>query len=211
MKLCRTFYHIQSAEECFIISLQISALNLEGSSTSYAQFAKWFTSTNSSLELEFRTRQPDGLLVYLDDGGYYDFLELKLVSGRLRCRFNFGGGAESLAMGQDLNNGVWHQLEVSLLGQKVSLSLDHLRKSKNVQNQGDDFMLGNFTINSAVYIGGLPPWYSSKLKNLALPSVVYEPRFRGEIRNVIYADSDDGNVKQQQMMAFKVSSCNISA
>ena len=66
-------------------------------------------------------------------------------------------------------------------------------------------MLGNFTINSAVYLGGLPPWYSSKLKNLALPSVVFEPRFRGEIRNVIYADSDDGTVKQQEMMAFKVS------
>ena len=210
MKLCRSSYHIQSAEECFIIFLQISALTLEGSSTSYAQFAKWFTTTNSSIELEFRTRQSDGLLVYLDDGGYYDFLELKLVSGRLRCRFNFGSGAETLAMGQDLDNGVWHKLEVRLLGQKVSLTLDHLRKSKNVQNQGGDLMLGNFTINSAVYIGGLPPWYSSKLKNLALPSVVYEPRFRGEIRNVIYADSEDGNVKQQQMMAFKVSSCDIS-
>ena len=101
MKHCRTSYHNQSAGESFIIFLQITGLTLEGSTSSYAQFAKWFTGTNSSLELEFRTRQSDGLLLYLDDGGYYDFLQLKLVSGRLRCRFNFGGGAETLAIGQD--------------------------------------------------------------------------------------------------------------
>ena len=118
MKLCRSSDHIQSAEECFIISLQISALNLEGSSTSYAQFAKWFTTaTNSSIELEFRTRQSDGLLVYLDDGGYYDFLELKLVSGRLRCRLNFGSGAETLAMGQSF---FFLQELVADLGAKLS-------------------------------------------------------------------------------------------
>ena len=204
MKLCNTFYHNQSVRKCFIIFLQVSALMLEGSSTSYAQFAKWFTNTNSSLELEFRTREPDGLLLYLDDGGYYDFLELKLVSGGLRCRFNFGSGAETLALGRALNTGAWHRVELGLLQDKLTLTLDMMRKSQNLQNKEQDFMLGNFTINSAVYIGGLPPWYSSKLKNLALPSVVFEPRFRGEIRNVIYADSEDGNVKQQQMMAFKV-------
>ena len=69
---------------------------------------------------------------------------------------------------------------------------------------GKDFQLGNFTINSFVYLGGLPPWYSNKLSSLALPSVVFEPRFRGEVRNVIYADSEDGAIRQQGMMAFKV-------
>ena len=178
---------------------------LEGSTTSYAQFAKWFTSSNSSLELEFRTLEPDGLLLYLDDGGYYDFLELKLVAGGLRCRFNFGSGAETVALGRELNRGSWHRVVVTLLQNKLTLTLDMIRKSHSLKDRGHDFMLGNFTINSAVYLGGLPPWYSSKLKNLALPSVVFEPRFRGEIRNVIYADSDDGTVKQQEMMAFKVS------
>ena len=35
-----------------------AALNLEGSSTSYAQFARWWLEPglNSTLELEFRTR-----------------------------------------------------------------------------------------------------------------------------------------------------------
>jgi hypothetical protein len=35
----------------------------------------------------YRTRQGDGLLVYMDDGGYYDFLEMKLVKGELHVRY----------------------------------------------------------------------------------------------------------------------------
>ena len=38
------------------------------------------------LEFEFKTSNPNGLLVYMDDGGYYDFLEIKLVNSNLRLR-----------------------------------------------------------------------------------------------------------------------------
>ena len=34
--------------------------------------------------LEFRSRMENGLLLYMDDGGYYDFLELKLTRAALR-------------------------------------------------------------------------------------------------------------------------------
>jgi hypothetical protein len=34
-----------------------------------------------------RTRQGDGLLLYMDDGGYYDFLEMKIVKGELFVRY----------------------------------------------------------------------------------------------------------------------------
>ena len=40
----------------------------------------------------------------------------------------------------------------------------------------------NVSANSYVYVGGLPAWYATKLSNLALPSVVFEPRFRGAVR-----------------------------
>jgi hypothetical protein len=63
---------------------------------------------------------------------------------------------------------------------------------------------GNFTTNSYVYVGGLPSWYSTKLSMLALPSVVFEPRFRGAIRNILYADDDTGRPRRQEVMAYKV-------
>ena len=66
---------------------------------------------------------------------------------------------------------------------------------------------GNFTTNSYVYVGGLPSWYGTKLSMLALPSVVFEPRFKGSIRNILYADDETGKPRRQEVMAYKVGLC----
>ena len=63
-----------------------ASFTLEGTRTSYAQFQKWYPTKNGSIEFEFRTAVPDGVLLYTDDGGYYDFVEIKLVSGAVRLR-----------------------------------------------------------------------------------------------------------------------------
>jgi hypothetical protein len=71
----------------------------------------------------------------------------------------------------------------------------------------NEIEFGNFTTNSYVYVGGLPSWYSTKLSMLALPSVVFEPRFRGSIRNILYADDDTAKPRRQEVMAYKVRLC----
>ena len=55
----------------------ISAFVLEGSKTSYAQFPKWAGDSDSSLTFEFRTDQPNGLLLYSDHNSC-NYLEIKL-------------------------------------------------------------------------------------------------------------------------------------
>lgn len=40
------------------------AFLLDGSQNSFAQFRKWYTGLNGSLEFEFKTEQPNGLVVY---------------------------------------------------------------------------------------------------------------------------------------------------
>jgi len=86
---------------------------LDGTQSSYAQFRKWYTGLNGTLELEFKTEQPNGLVLYTDDGGTYDFFELKLVEGTLRLRYNLGGGAQIITVGRDLHDGHWHKVQVS--------------------------------------------------------------------------------------------------
>ncbi len=44
------------------------------------------------------------------------------------------------------------------------------------------------------------------LQGMSLPSVVFEPTFRGAIRNVIYGEA--GEEKVQEMMAYKVTCVN---
>lgn len=41
--------------------------------------------------------------------------------------------------------------------------------------------------------------YSTKLALLALPSVIFEPRFRGAIRSLVYADQPGGATRRQEM------------
>lgn len=79
----------------------------------YSQFRKWNAGLNGTIELEFKTDQPNGLLLYTDDGGTYDFFELKLVNGALRLRYNLGGGAQIITIGSNLNDGHWHKVQVS--------------------------------------------------------------------------------------------------
>ncbi len=196
------------------------AFVLEGSQTSYAQLRKWYSSPTAGLVFEFLTAQPNGLLLYTDDGGYYDFLEVKLVDGRLRIRLNLGNGAQIADLGDNLNDGfTWHKVKIQRnftqtlieLDEKSQVVLPDSSKYRPVNPVKKSYKSavefgGNFSANSFVYFGGLPSFYSTKLSSLALPSAVFEPRFRGSVRNVVYADDETGRPRRQDVMAYKVSS-----
>lgn len=180
-----------------------SAFTLEGSQTSYAQFRKWNAGLNGTLKLEFRTAQPSGLLVYTDDGGKFDFFELKLVEGALRLRYNLGSGAQILTVGRNLSDGQWHNVTIKRAGEQTALTVDHVTVTR--ASRGKEFSFGSYATNSPVYIGGLPAWYSGELTRLALPSVLFEPRYRGDLRNLIYSDAPGQAGRQQEMLESQVS------
>lgn len=51
-------------------------LNFVGERETYAKFPKWDACINASISFEFKTRQKDGLLMYTDDNGRYDYLQV---------------------------------------------------------------------------------------------------------------------------------------
>ncbi|XP_046600908.1 neurexin-1 isoform X2 [Neodiprion lecontei] len=170
---------------------------LEGTSTSYAQFRKWNAGLNGTLEFEFKTDQGSGLLLYTDDGGTYDFFEIKLVESALRLRYNLGGGAQIVTVGRDLGDGHWHKVQVTRDNENTTLTVDGT--SATSTSRGKEFEFGKLNGNSDVYVGGMPSWYNSKLTLLALPSVIFEPRFNGIIRNLVYADGETIMSRRQEM------------
>jgi len=170
---------------------------LEGSATSYAQFRKWNAGLNGTLEFEFKTEQGNGLLLYTDDGGTYDFFEVKLVESALRLRYNLGGGAQIVTVGHDLGDGHWHKVQITRCNENTTLTVDGVGAVST--SRGKEFEFGKLAGNSDVYVGGMPSWYNSKLTLLALPSVIFEPRFNGFIRNLVYADGESTVPKRQEM------------
>ncbi|CAH1124036.1 unnamed protein product [Ceutorhynchus assimilis] len=182
-----------------VLSILLSNIHgfvLDGSSESYSQFRKWGGGTNGTLEFEFKTDQPNGLLLYTDDGGTYDFFEIKLVEGALRLRYNLGGGAQIITVGKELNDGHWHKVQLQRHEERTILTVDGASQMRT--SRGKEFNFGKLETNSDVYIGGLPKWYNKKLALLALPSVFFEPRFIGSVRNLIYPDVEGGVARRQE-------------
>lgn len=170
---------------------------LDGSTTSYAQFHKWNAALNGSLEFEFKTEQGNGLLLYTDDGGMYDFFEIKLVESALRLRYNLGGGAQIVTVGHDLGDGHWHKVQITRNNENTTLTVDGI--SVTSTSRGKEFEFGRISSNSDVYVGGMPSWYNSKLTLLALPSVIFEPKFNGFIRNLVYLNDEELIPRRQEM------------
>lgn len=184
----------------FILIMPTNGFVLEGSPTSYAQFKRWYAGITDSLSFEFRTTEPNGLLLYLDDGGNSDFFEMKLVDGIIRFRFNLGGGAMLTHAGRNLHDDQWHRVELIRNIEDTILRVDEDTQSK--VTKGTDYQFGNYSSNSFVYIGGIPSWYSAKVTQLSLPSVFFEPHLKGSIRSVVYA-SEEGPHRHQDIIEFK--------
>ncbi|KAK3858489.1 hypothetical protein Pcinc_035317 [Petrolisthes cinctipes] len=180
----------------------VSGFLMEGSPTSFTQFPRWVPGANGSLEFEFATREPNGLLLYTDDGGSYEFFELKLVEGSVRLHYNLGGGARLLTVGHGLNDGSWHRVKVSRSQDRTHLTVDNKSESRLMKALSPNF--GSPETNSFVYLGGLPLLLTRQVgSRLTLPVVTLEPRFSGSIRGLVYT-TNDGLSRSQNIIASQV-------
>ena len=117
-------------------------------------------------------------------------------------RFNLGSGAQILTVGRNLSDGHWHNVSIKRSGDQTALTVDHVTVTRS--SRGKEFSFGSLATNSPVYVGGLPAWYGGELTRLALPSVLFEPRYRGDLRNVIYSDAAGQPARQQEMLESQV-------
>ncbi|NWT18527.1 NRX2A protein, partial [Vireo altiloquus] len=66
---------------------QGSALEFGGAPGQWARYGRWAPGAGGQLSFRLKTNVTRALLLYLDDGGNCDFLELLVAEGRLRLRF----------------------------------------------------------------------------------------------------------------------------
>ncbi|XP_021368526.1 uncharacterized protein LOC110460117 isoform X2 [Mizuhopecten yessoensis] len=178
---------------CLICLTNTNGIRLDGRVGSYAKYPKWNACTNASISFEFKTQQVNGLLMYTDDAGTYDFFELVLVDGVLRMRLNIVDGRDGsveFLIGENLADDKWHKVSVQRKRMATSITIDDdtdgtLRRL----SYGSDFHFGDIQNNSGVYFGGMPQHhFSTNLRNLALPSVMFVKGLRSSFRNVIYGN-----------------------
>lgn len=179
--------------------LQSSSYRLVGSSSSYAQYTPWYPCQKGSLIFEFKTHEPNGLLVYAQSLPY-KYVQLSLTDGNLRMRMRIGEkdnprGVFLVYQSKKLNDEKWHEIKITRMNERTILSVDndenlfHVHKDANLEGNDldfGDFMNSNengYSQNSnLLVIGGLPN--EIQTYDLSLGTALFEHRFNGFIRNV---------------------------
>ncbi|XP_023197172.1 neurexin-1a-like isoform X15 [Xiphophorus maculatus] len=161
---------------------QGEVLEFGGVSSQWGRFPVWNACCESVLSFSLRTQSQEGLLLYLDDEGFCDFLELLLLHGHLRLRFSiFCAGPAELQSGVAVSDGRWHAVRVKRDWRNTSLEVDgRLEGWAEVKSQRRDM-----TVLSHTYMGGLPAdLYSSPLHLTSVSVREHHPAFRGWITAV---------------------------
>ncbi|XP_047200947.1 LOW QUALITY PROTEIN: neurexin 3a [Girardinichthys multiradiatus] len=171
----------------FSIRLQLflsSCLGLEflGTPGQWARYLRWDASTRGDLSFQFKTEASESLLLYFDDGGYCDFLQLGVVEGRLQLRFSIDCAETTVVSDRRVDDSSWHAATLSRYNLRTVLVLDGLAKADEVKPQRQ-FM----KIVSDLFLGGIP----QDIRNgaLTLPTVRTMQPFRGTITDLKFGSS----------------------
>ncbi|XP_073434536.1 neurexin-2-beta isoform X7 [Dendrobates tinctorius] len=130
------------------------------------------------LTLRLRTNASRGLLLYQDDEGDCDFLELALDGGRPRLRFSISCSEPAVVrLPRVVSDGLWHGIVIGGNGREGWLAVDGERGAAEVRSKRRETIL-----RSDLFVGGLPS--DLRLSALTLGGAKYEPPFLGELEGL---------------------------
>ena len=177
------------------IITQPSSYRLLGSHSSYAQYAPWHPCLNGTLVFEFKTHEPNGMLVYAQSLPY-KYLHVSVADGNLRMRMRISEkddprGIFLAHQTTRVNDEKWHEVKLTRQNERTTLTLDGIELShihKEATLDGGDLHFGGGAHSSGVpnadllVIGGIPS--SIETYDLSLGTALFDSRFNGFIRNV---------------------------
>ncbi|XP_054584004.1 neurexin-1 isoform X16 [Eptesicus fuscus] len=177
---------------CFLLCLSLlllgcwaelgSGLEFPGAEGQWTRFPKWNACCESEMSFQLKTRSARGLVLYFDDEGFCDFLELILTrGGRLQLSFSiFCAEPATLLADTPVNDGAWHSVLLRRQFRNTTLFIDQAEaKWVEVKSKRRDM-----TVFSGLFVGGLPPELRAAALKLTLASVREREPFKGWIRDV---------------------------
>ncbi|NWZ88269.1 NRX2A protein, partial [Poecile atricapillus] len=102
-----------------------SALEFGGTPGQWARYGRWAPGAGGQLSFRLKTNVTRALLLYLDDGGNCDFLELLVAEGRLRLRFAIAcAEPATLEPPAPVSDGRWHAVLLTRHARHAALAVD---------------------------------------------------------------------------------------
>uniref|UniRef100_A0A8D3DE97 Neurexin-2-like n=1 Tax=Scophthalmus maximus TaxID=52904 RepID=A0A8D3DE97_SCOMX len=154
------------------------ALEYEGVPGQWTRYGQWDAKTTGELSFILKSNSSTALVLYLDDGGNCDFLELLIADGRVQMRFTIHcAEPASLHTETRINDQRWHRILLARNFRETRLVVDNEEKVAEVKSKRKEMVVA-----SDLYVGGIPP--DVRLSALTSSTVKYEPPFQGLITNL---------------------------
>ncbi|XP_034745215.1 neurexin-2-like isoform X11 [Etheostoma cragini] len=154
------------------------ALEYEGVPGQWTRYGQWDAKATGELSFILKTNISKALVLYLDDGGNCDFLELLIAGGTLHMRFTIHcAEPASLHTETRINDLRWHRILLSRNYRETRLVVDNEEKAAEVKSKRKEMVVA-----SDLYVGGISP--DVRLSALTSSTVKYEPPFKGLIANL---------------------------
>ncbi|XP_055028360.2 neurexin 3a isoform X30 [Misgurnus anguillicaudatus] len=169
-----------------------SGLEFSGSQGQWARYLRWDASTRSDLSFQLKTDVSTALILYFDDGGYCDFLQLMVVEGKLQLQFSIDCAETTIVSDKRVNDSSWHSATLSRFNLRTVLGLDGASKSSEVRPQRQ-----YMKIVSDLFLGGVPQ--DIRTSALTLPTVKDLPSFKGIIRELKYNNKEPTLLSSQRV------------
>ncbi|XP_071436717.1 neurexin-1 isoform X18 [Pithys albifrons albifrons] len=174
-----------------------SGLEFPGAEGQWTRFPKWNACCESEMSFNMKTRSSSGLVLYFDDEGFCDFLELILTQGgRLQLSFSiFCAEPATLLSDMAVNDNLWHAVVIRRHFKNTTLIIDRAEaKWVEVKSKRRDM-----TVFSGLFLGGLPPELRSATLKLTLSSVKDREPFKGWITDIRVNYTQASPVESQEV------------
>ncbi|XP_072518909.1 neurexin-2-beta isoform X19 [Salminus brasiliensis] len=157
----------------------VVALEFDGLPGQWARYGRWEEAGGTGeLSFTMKTNISRAVVLYLDDGGDCDFLEVLISEGRPLLRFAIHcGEPASLHLETRVSDERWHRVLLTRNYRQTALAVDAESKVAEVKSKRREMVVA-----SDLFVGGIPP--DVRLSALTSSTVKYEPPFRGLIANL---------------------------
>ncbi|XP_059929801.1 neurexin 1a [Gadus macrocephalus] len=182
-----------------------TCLEFTGAEGQWARFPVWNACCESEMSFTMKTKSSHGLLVYFDDEGFCDFLELLIQNGKLSLRFSiFCAEPATVLTDTAVNDSEWHEVTIRRNFKNTTLVVDNEVKWVEVKSKRRDM-----TVFSHLFVGGIPPELRSVALRLTSSVVKDQAPFAGWITDIKVNKTESVMVNSEGVLADLCGAANM--
>ncbi|XP_035028939.1 neurexin-1a isoform X39 [Hippoglossus stenolepis] len=182
-----------------------TCLEFTGAEGQWARFPVWNACCESEMSFNMKTKSSHGLLVYFDDEGFCDFLELLILNGKLSLRFSiFCAEPATVVSDTAVNDSQWHAVTIRRNFKNTTLMVDNEIKWVEVKSKRRDM-----TVFSHLFVGGIPPELRSVALTLTSAAVKDQPPFTGWLTDIKVNNTESVMVNSEGVLRDLCGTANM--